>query len=237
MDPIVGGAIASGAASMVSSASNFLLQREQRGWQEKMANTAYQRATKDMTAAGLNPALMYGSASKADTPNVQPPTVADPSENVFSAVNAARTVAEMQQIKADVEQKNAGTEKIRTENALSALNLKLLGKFGDAKNQAELDAVLQRALHDKNSARSIELGLPWDEYKGRLGGLGNFADEYLKKWGSPGSPGSGLLDSALKLWNSGGPLKMLYDAYQDAKPGRRNGGPNSAKSLHMPEVR
>lgn len=43
--------------------------QKQRNYQTEMSNTAYQRATKDMQEAGLNPAMMYGAGSAASTPS------------------------------------------------------------------------------------------------------------------------------------------------------------------------
>ena len=42
--------------------------QKSRDWQEQLSGTAYQRAAKDLKAAGLNPALLYSSSGQASTP-------------------------------------------------------------------------------------------------------------------------------------------------------------------------
>lgn len=68
---------------------NKKLQREQRAWEEQMANTQVQRRMADLKAAGINPLLATGGA--ADVPNVSPARV----ENVGAGAGAKLQIAAM----------------------------------------------------------------------------------------------------------------------------------------------
>lgn len=128
MDPIIGGALIGAGSNLVggllgrsgqrsANERNLQIAREQMAFQERMSNTAYQRAAKDLEAAGLNRILALGKPAStpagalATMQNEEAILSAAVQQITHSALDAAH---KMQSIK---------TEKART---------KLVGKQGDA---------------------------------------------------------------------------------------------------------
>lgn len=112
---ILGGAMGyAGQAS--ANQTNRQIAKEQMKFQERMSSTAYQRAVKDMQAAGLNPALAYmqgGSSSPGGASAHMESATKQLGEGVSSAGQAA--VSAMA-VKANIAQMNAQAEKTTTES-------------------------------------------------------------------------------------------------------------------------
>lgn len=123
MDPITGGIIAGGIGGLFNflgtsstNSANQQLMQQQEAYQTQMSNTAYQRASADMKAAGLNPMMMFGSGGPASTPSA--PSSA-PRESPMKAVSGAITQGMQTAVQAKTMDKMA-TEmaNLQSENAL-----------------------------------------------------------------------------------------------------------------------
>lgn len=119
----IGGSLLGGlfgnSAQAAANRTNIQLQQKQLDWEERMANSAYQRATTDMKAAGINPMLAV-SQGGATTPSVAPARVEPVDAFAKGVASAADKLMQYNAIRKMGADADYATEKATQEGILTA---------------------------------------------------------------------------------------------------------------------
>jgi len=151
LDDLAGASLFASGASLLggffSNNSSKKAAQAQMAFQERMDNTKYQRAVKDLDAAGLNPMLAYGNGV-GGAPSGASYTAQNP---VPGAVSSALDAAQVAKIKADTAVSTAQAAKTAADVPKSETKGKIWKKIDEL-----ISPGISSAKHGKMSDKAVD---------------------------------------------------------------------------------
>lgn len=182
---LLGGYMSQQSQSSANSTS-WDIATHQSAFQERMANSAYQRGTADMKKAGINPMLAYMQGGAATPPGASAPVIAEDGmaegvkglqSSIATAFEAKKLTQELKNMKETEKSITAQKLKTQTENTLLKANVPAAQLKHDATEtvKKEVENLTSSAKSNKNniskwfnhftSGKSQKLTIPKDNYK------------------------------------------------------------------------
>lgn len=211
-----------------TNSTNMRLGREQMEFQERMSNTAYQRAMEDMRLAGLNPMLaakVGGASSPAGAMPQVENAVSVGMSSAQQALGMAQTVQQVKMSQAQTEKIMAEKAKIESETYDKDFNKTVVEQLNELRrSQASLSGQKQLTEIQENDLRAInrrirelELQLRTDTFSADR--ARRIAESELIQSDIP------RMEANEKFWRDMGPagqyLRLLLDALSGASSARR----------------
>lgn len=167
--PVVGGAIISGAASILGSMLNAKSTNDNNKLQQQLVNDANAYNTPGMQMqrfqnAGLNPYMMLGQVNAGNQTSVASTTPTDYSSGIQGVGNAANTLIQAASANSQIGVNDATIAKTKSETALNMIDAQTRA----AENQARINKLVEDGHLTKQQAANLSQQfdlsqMTWDE--------------------------------------------------------------------------